>query len=84
MYMFIGAHLAHIVSHAHTFRSSSSSHMQVDSQWTNKDYQGAQRASLYAKRWSIAALAFGGSAAALLFIYIFIQIIFVIIAAASY
>ena len=51
--------------------------MQVDSQWTNKDYQGAQRASLYAKRWSIAALGVGGAAAALFFIYIFIQILIV-------
>ena len=58
--------------------------MQVDRKWTNKDYQGAQKASLCAKRWIIAALAFGGTAAALLFIYIVIQIIFVIIAAASY
>lgn len=33
--------------------------MQVDSQWTNKDYVGAQRASLYAKRWSIAAIVAG-------------------------
>jgi len=57
--------------------------MQVDNQWTNKDYQGAQRASLYAKRWSIAALAVGGTTAAILFIYIVIQIIFVIITAAS-
>jgi len=59
-------------------------HIQVDSQWTNKDYQGAQRASLYAKRWSIAALAVGGGAAAIFFIYIIIQIIIVIIAAATY
>lgn len=34
--------------------------MQVDSQWTNKDYEGARKASLYAKRWSIAALVVGG------------------------
>ena len=34
--------------------------MQVDSQWTNKDYAGAQKASLYTKRWSIAALIVGG------------------------
>ena len=34
--------------------------MQVDSQWTNKDYAGAQKASLYAKRWSIAAFIVGG------------------------
>ena len=33
--------------------------MQVDSQWTNKDYAGAQKASLYAKRWSIAAIVAG-------------------------
>ena len=59
-------------------------HMQVDSQWTNKDYQGAQRASLYAKRWSIAALAVGGTGAALILLYIVIQIIYVIAIAASY
>ena len=33
--------------------------MQVDSQWTNKDYAGAQKSSLYATRWSIGAIVAG-------------------------
>ena len=33
--------------------------MQVESQWTNKDYVGAQRSSLHAKLWSIAAIVAG-------------------------
>ena len=33
--------------------------MQVESQWTNKDYVGAQRSSLCAKLWSIAAIVAG-------------------------
>jgi len=33
--------------------------MQVDSQWTNKDYAGAQKSSLYATRWSMGAIVAG-------------------------
>jgi len=33
--------------------------MQVENQWTNKDYVGAQRSSLHAKLWSIAAIVAG-------------------------
>lgn len=39
--------------------------MQVDSQWTNKDYTGAQKSSLYAMLWSIAAMVVGGLIVAL-------------------
>ena len=59
-------------------------HIQVDSQWTNKDYLGAEKASLYAKRWSIAALAVGCTAAVPLFLYTVSQIVLIIIAIASY
>ena len=34
--------------------------MQVDSQWTNEDYAGAQKSSRRAKLWSIAGLVAGG------------------------
>jgi len=34
--------------------------LQVDSQWTNEDYAGAQRSSLRAKLWSIAGMVAGG------------------------
>lgn len=34
--------------------------MQVDSQWTNKDYAGAKRSSLCAMLWSIVAMVVGG------------------------
>ena len=57
--------------HIHTYT-------QVDNQWTNKDYEGAQQHSIRAQRWSIVALVLGGLGFPLICISIIVLVIAIV------